>query len=49
MGRGGSTVALTLAKHGMPVTLIGKSNKTLVNVGESLPPNVKPMLQSLDL
>ena len=48
-GPAGSTVALTLTKHGIPVALVGKANRSFVNVGESLPPNIKPLLQSLGL
>jgi flavin-dependent dehydrogenase len=48
-GPAGSTVALILAKHGIPVVLVGKANKSFVNMGESLPPNIKPFLQSLGL
>ena len=48
-GPAGSTVALKLAKHGISVVVVGKENKPLVNVGECLPPAVKPLLLSLGL
>jgi len=48
-GPAGATAALTLARRGVRVLLVGRAERPAIRIGEGLPPAARPLLESLGL
>src|SRR5580704_11135369 len=44
-GPSGSAAAAELARHGFPTALVGRSGNQRANIGECLPPGIRPQLE----